>query len=383
MTSSRTRSTGSPPEQRERFEPVLRRPDAGGPRARAGARGARDSPRRRRRPGSSPAPWRPRARRARRPAPAARGAAGSRRARRPRAAQAAARPASAACDSAARCAARRRRRVGAVPAPPAARAVDGLAEPRERRRQRGRETAEVRRALARRAPAASDSSTTARSAAPSPRTRREPPRARRRRRVLEQHLAVADDVVERRAQLVPQVRERCRSVFTACHRVRGAPRSSRGAGRARSAWCRSRRSPPPSAFSRSPAMACAVSAMTGIARVAGSALSSPRRLPAVEHRQAHVHQDQVRRLRPRHVDALLRRRRRSRPRSRACASRRESMSRFISLSSTSRIFAIVRLVRCAGGAARGGPTRHEVAHLAEQRLAARARPSGGPAPRSR
>ena len=40
-------------------------------------------------------------------------------------------------------------------------------------------------------------------------------------------------------------------------------------------------------------MACAVSAMIGIWRVAGSCLQMARRLPAVDLRQAHVHQDQI------------------------------------------------------------------------------------------
>ena len=64
--------------------------------------------------------------------------------------------------------------------------------------------------------------------------------------LLEQHLGVADDVVERRAQLVAELRggRRCSRAAQRA-RARAAPRSSRAAGRARPAWCRSRRSPPP------------------------------------------------------------------------------------------------------------------------------------------
>ena len=44
--------------------------------------------------------------------------------------------------------------------------------------------------------------------------------------------------------------------------------------------------------------------MTGIARVSGGLLEPPRRLPAVQHRQAEVHQHQVRPLAPRGLDPL-------------------------------------------------------------------------------
>ena len=64
------------------------------------------------------------------------------------------------------------------------------------------------------------------------------------RRVLEQHLGVAEDVVERRAQLVAELRERGSIGHGAGVRVRGAPRSFRAGARARPASCRSRRSRP-------------------------------------------------------------------------------------------------------------------------------------------
>ena len=51
------------------------------------------------------------------------------------------------------------------------------------------------------------------------------------------------------------------------------------------------------ACSRSPAIACAVSAMTGMPRVRRVGLQLPRRLPAVDAGQAHVHEDQGRGLR--------------------------------------------------------------------------------------
>ena len=64
--------------------------------------------------------------------------------------------------------------------------------------------------------------------------------------LLEEHLGVADDVVQRRAQLVAELR--AGSMLTRRPPARAAPRSSRAAGRGRSAWCRSRRSPPPRPF---------------------------------------------------------------------------------------------------------------------------------------
>ena len=52
-------------------------------------------------------------------------------------------------------------------------------------------------------------------------------------------------------------------------------------------------------------MACAVSPITGTLRVAASALTQPGRLPAVDDRQAHVHQDDVGLFAAREIDALL------------------------------------------------------------------------------
>ena len=66
--------------------------------------------------------------------------------------------------------------------------------------------------------------------------------------LLEQHLGVADDVVQRRAQLVAELGAGLDAhgrPLTRRTPARAAPRSSRAAGRARRAWCRSRRSPPP------------------------------------------------------------------------------------------------------------------------------------------
>jgi hypothetical protein len=98
--------------------------------------------------------------------------------------------------------------------------------------------------------------------------------------------------------------------------------------------------PAASACSRSPAIACAVSAMTGIARVAGSALSclvasqpsTPGRLMSMRTSAGVSDLVRARPLSPSTaVSTSYPRRWR----------RRESMSRFISLSSTSRIFAAI------------------------------------------
>ncbi len=95
------------------------------------------------------------------------------------------------------------------------------------------------------------------------------------------------------------------------------------------------------AFSRSPAIACAVSAMTGkcsacarlgLMRRVASQPSMTGRLMSISTRSGCFGAS--------HRDALRRRRPRSRPRSRVATSRRESMSRFISLSSTRRSLAI-------------------------------------------
>ena len=107
--------------------------------------------------------------------------------------------------------------------------------------------------------------------------------------------------------------------------------------------------------------------MTGMARVAVVGLEPPRRLPAVEHRQAHVHQDQVGRFGSRH-----RRRpaapstRDARPRSPCACSRRDSMSRFISLSSTSRIFGHRALLAASADSRARGRLSRAVGHVASE-----------------
>ena len=62
--------------------------------------------------------------------------------------------------------------------------------------------------------------------------------------------------------------------------------------------------PAASAFSRAPASACADSAMTGMVARRRIGLEAPGRLPAVDHRQLEIHQDQIRLLGLRHRDAL-------------------------------------------------------------------------------
>ena len=95
---------------------------------------------------------------------------------------------------------------------------------------------------------------------------------------------------------------------------RAARRSCRAGAEARPAWCRSRRSRPRAPARGRSLIAWAVSAMIGMPLVAGSALSCRGRLPAVQDRQAHVHQDQVRRLAPGQLQRPRRRPRRPPPR---------------------------------------------------------------------
>src|SRR5262245_44411506 len=88
--------------------------------------------------------------------------------------------------------------------------------------------------------------------------------------LFEEQLGVADDVIQRRAKLVPQLRRRVDA-----HALAARPSSASifSTSRAKSTGLVSKSSQPaPMAFSRSPAMACAVSAITGMARVSGAAL---------------------------------------------------------------------------------------------------------------
>src|SRR5262249_36901930 len=88
--------------------------------------------------------------------------------------------------------------------------------------------------------------------------------------LLEQELGVADDVVQRRAQLMPKLRGR---VDAHVPPVRPSSASIFSTSRAKSTGLVSKSSQPaPRAFSRSPDIACAVSAITGMARVSGAAL---------------------------------------------------------------------------------------------------------------
>ena len=73
------------------------------------------------------------------------------------------------------------------------------------------------------------------------------------------------------------------------------------------------------AFSRSPASACADSAMIGMSRVARIALQPPCRFPAVDHRHFEVHQDDVRPSRRRPSRSPSRRPPRPEPRNRPAA----------------------------------------------------------------
>ena len=111
------------------------------------------------------------------------------------------------------------------------------------------------------------------------------------RELLEQHLGVADDVVQRRAQLVAELRG---GVDAHAPPLRPSRASIFSSSRARSTGLVSKSSQPaPCAFSRSPDMAWAVSAMTGIVLRRRSRLELAGRLPAVDAGQAHVHEDQA------------------------------------------------------------------------------------------
>src|SRR4029079_7143665 len=91
------------------------------------------------------------------------------------------------------------------------------------------------------------------------------------RQFLQQHLGVADDVVQRSAQLVAELRGRIDAHAPPARPSRASILSS---SRGRSTGLVSKSSQPAArAFSRSPDIAWAVSAMTGIARVSGAALS--------------------------------------------------------------------------------------------------------------
>ena len=200
ITSSRARSTGSLPAERSAAWPSVGRCAPRSPRARAGARAHRGCPRRRPPRGSTPA-------RAARSTGV--GAAPPRRARGPR-------PSSS-------CGRGRARPPAQLSGPdvvrvwaPCRAAPRGLGEgvgaganTPERPGQRGRAAARSTRAFADAARGASRSMIRRAAAA----RRREcpggPARASRALAcVLEQHLAVADDVVERRAQLVAEMGER-------------------------------------------------------------------------------------------------------------------------------------------------------------------------------
>src|SRR5215470_6832069 len=108
------------------------------------------------------------------------------------------------------------------------------------------------------------------------------------RELLEQELGVADDVVERRAQLVPELRGR---IDAHAPPARPSSASIFSTSRVKSTGLVSKSSQPaPMAFSRSPDIACAVSAITGIRCVSGAALirrvasqpSSPGRLMSIK-----------------------------------------------------------------------------------------------------
>src|SRR5438552_2607360 len=88
--------------------------------------------------------------------------------------------------------------------------------------------------------------------------------------LLEQQLGVADDVVQRRTQLVAKLSGRVDAHEPAARPSRASIFWTR---RAKSTGLVSKSSQPAaSALSRSPDIACAVSAITGIARVAAAAL---------------------------------------------------------------------------------------------------------------
>src|SRR6185369_2118547 len=105
--------------------------------------------------------------------------------------------------------------------------------------------------------------------------------------LVQEQLGVADDVVQRRAQLVAQLRG---GVDAHAPAARPSSASIFSSSRARSTGLVSKSSQPAAiAFSRSPDIACAVSAITGIARVSGAPLiwrvashpSSPGRLMSI------------------------------------------------------------------------------------------------------
>src|SRR5215813_12400013 len=88
--------------------------------------------------------------------------------------------------------------------------------------------------------------------------------------LFEEQLGVADDVIQRRAELVAKLRRR---VDTHAPAARPSSASIFSTSRPKSTGLVSKSSQPaPMAFSRSPAMAWAVSAITGMARVSGAAL---------------------------------------------------------------------------------------------------------------
>src|SRR5262249_26525023 len=105
--------------------------------------------------------------------------------------------------------------------------------------------------------------------------------------LFEEQLGVADDVIQRRAELVPKLRPRVDAHAPA---ARPSSASIFSTSRAKSTGLVSKAShPAPMAFPATAAMACAVSAITGMARVSGAALiwrvashpSSPGRLMSI------------------------------------------------------------------------------------------------------
>ena len=85
------------------------------------------------------------------------------------------------------------------------------------------------------------------------------------------------------------------------HFARAAPRSSPAAAGTEPAWYRTRRRRPASALSRSLVIACALNTMIGMRRVAAIGLQPPRGFPAVDARQAEIHQDRDRAVRARPI----------------------------------------------------------------------------------
>src|SRR5262249_59421440 len=91
--------------------------------------------------------------------------------------------------------------------------------------------------------------------------------------LFEEQLGVADDVIQRRAELVAKLRRRVDAHAPA---ARPSSASIFSTSRAKSTGLVSKSSQPaPMAFSRSPAMACAANALTGMAPLSASALISP------------------------------------------------------------------------------------------------------------